>query len=1160
MSADPLGGLLGGAIEQHFVDDEPNNATQIVAHQTQPDFWLDSLLETSLDEQFDNIEQLLNSAHNLTGLNSVRTNYGFTGLGQTVAIIDSGIAYDHYALGGGFGSGYRVVGGYDFTEENDADPYDDGTEGSHGTHVAGIVGSTGNTSGGDVGVAPGVDLVGLRVFNDAGAGYFHWVEKALQWVHENRNSFENPITTVNLSLGTSWNSTTVPNWTTLEDEFAQLEAAGIFIAVSAGNSFTSYNTPGLSYPAASSHVVPVMSVDDTGALSYFSQRHTSAIAAPGRWIRSTVPDYAGNHNGVADDWASFSGTSMAAPYVAGGSVLVRQAMEFVGYTDITQDTIYDHMMATADEFFDSATSQTYRRLNLSAAIDALMPDDDFGSSVIDAFDLGTLDGNRELSGHIASLNDADYFRFTAATSGTVTLSTTTTHELATQWDTGAATGVLGQGGRQFTLDVVAGQTYTVGFSSSAGMGFYDLDIDFESTFSFVDWGTVVGQTARGDIEASGDQWYRMVAGQTGFLTTTADYAAGQVELSFYATNGDLLANGYDTSSGSRVDLLATAGQEVYLRVVGVSSNVDFVCTNAVSLANGQLTVIGTSGNDSISLVSGSAHELTVNGVSYSFAIAAAQSIAIDAGEGIDSISIVGTAANEQVTLAPGSLEFQSSEWQLSATGFDVVNIAGGGGVDSVTMADSAGDDIFVARHRYASLSGSNFGFEVQDFANVTVVASTGNDTATLHDTAGDDVFSSWHNRANLAGADYFHEAVGFDTVTAFATAGNDIAHMRDSSGDDLFSTWHNRAVMTGNGYWNDARGFDQAIGYASTGNDTAYLRDSAGDDAYTTWHNRAVMTGNGYWNDARGFDRTFGLASTGKDTAHLRDSAGDDVYTSWVDRATIVGAGFSHDARGFDSTIAYASTGNDTAYFYDSAGDDFFNTWHNRAMMIGAGYSNDARGFDRAFAFASTGFDTAYLRDSAGDDTYTTWHNRAVMTGNGFWNDARGFDRTFGFATTGNDLAFLRDSAGDDVFSSWSDRAIMSGAGYAHDARNFRRVQAFSTTGNDVATIRDSAGDDVFTTWPNRAMMIGNNFEVDARGFKHVTGISTGGNDRAFLRDSIGNDLITGQGATMSITGNDFVIEAIGFAECMFYDDFVDDEDEVSIDAYDAGFSMYRLG
>ena len=119
----------------------------------------------------------------------------------------------------------------------------------------------------DDGVAPGVDLVGLRVFNDAGQGYFGWVENALQWVHQNRNAFENPITAVNLSLGTSWNATTVPSWSTMEDEFAQLKADGIFITVSAGNSFTTYNTPGLSYPAASPHVVPVMSVDDNGALS-----------------------------------------------------------------------------------------------------------------------------------------------------------------------------------------------------------------------------------------------------------------------------------------------------------------------------------------------------------------------------------------------------------------------------------------------------------------------------------------------------------------------------------------------------------------------------------------------------------------------------------------------------------------------------------------------------------------------------------------------------------------------------------------------------------------------------------------------------------------------------------------------------------------------------
>src|SRR5206468_6337446 len=99
-----------------------------------------------------------------TTASTVAAAFGLTGAGQTVAVIDSGIAYDHPALGGGLGTNYRVVGGWDFAE-NDANPYDDGPAGSHGTHVAGIIGSTDSRN---PGVATGVDLVSLRVFDDQG--------------------------------------------------------------------------------------------------------------------------------------------------------------------------------------------------------------------------------------------------------------------------------------------------------------------------------------------------------------------------------------------------------------------------------------------------------------------------------------------------------------------------------------------------------------------------------------------------------------------------------------------------------------------------------------------------------------------------------------------------------------------------------------------------------------------------------------------------------------------------------------------------------------------------------------------------------------------------------------------------------------------------------
>ena len=189
------------------------------------DLFLQSEMDFTQPVEFSTLTQ----AHEDTGANYVFDEFGFDGTGQTVAIIDSGIAFDHFALGGGFGEDYRVVGGYDFAED-DANPYDDGPAGFHGTHVAGIVASDAE---GNRGVASGVDLVGLRVFDDNGIGNLEWVEQALQWVHENQNSFENPITTVNLSLGVEFNGFETPeDWAILDDELAQLEACLLYTSPS----------------------------------------------------------------------------------------------------------------------------------------------------------------------------------------------------------------------------------------------------------------------------------------------------------------------------------------------------------------------------------------------------------------------------------------------------------------------------------------------------------------------------------------------------------------------------------------------------------------------------------------------------------------------------------------------------------------------------------------------------------------------------------------------------------------------------------------------------------------------------------------------------------------------------------------------------------------
>lgn len=334
--------------------------------------WIDQLAQPQVLQTLGQVQSPLDAAA------AIRQLFGIDGRGQTVAVIDTGIAWDHYAFSEpnpngrplvGYGAGYRVVGGWDFAE-NDANPYDDGPAGYHGTHVARIIGSDFNAN---QGVAPGVDLVGLRVFNDNGTSKIDWIESALRWVINNRTTFENPITTVNLSLGifADANSSAL---TRLDDELQQLRSDGVLVVAAAGNSFTASRPDWLAYPASHPLVAAVSSVDANGNLSSFSQRDDGVFAAPGRNIVSSVPEYVNGFDGRNDDFQTATGTSMASPQVAGAGVLVRQAMESIGQ-EATPESILNHLRQTARTLTDSVTGAIYHRIDLLNAIESLLGND-----------------------------------------------------------------------------------------------------------------------------------------------------------------------------------------------------------------------------------------------------------------------------------------------------------------------------------------------------------------------------------------------------------------------------------------------------------------------------------------------------------------------------------------------------------------------------------------------------------------------------------------------------------------------------------------------------------------------------------------------------------------------------------------------------------------
>ncbi len=304
---------------------------------------------------------------------------GFLGAGTAVAVLDTGVDLDHRFLGG------RVVREACFSSDTD-DAFSlcpNGEEEQigigagqdcfaetgiascfHGTHVTGIAAGLNAPPSFPTfsGVAPFADIISVQVFsgidNSDGAcgeaeaclrSYSSDQIAALDWLLS--ISSEINIAAVNMSLGTS-NVLYVGNCDGLPEKEAidELREAGVTTVIASGNN----GFPGaISAPGCISSAITVASTGNADdVISAFSNRSAAVdVLAPGEDIVSSSID---------NSFATASGTSMAAPHVAGAIALLREINPHASV-----DYIEDHMKRFSVPVFDEGTELEFPRLDVS---------------------------------------------------------------------------------------------------------------------------------------------------------------------------------------------------------------------------------------------------------------------------------------------------------------------------------------------------------------------------------------------------------------------------------------------------------------------------------------------------------------------------------------------------------------------------------------------------------------------------------------------------------------------------------------------------------------------------------------------------------------------------------------------------------------------------
>jgi major intracellular serine protease len=240
------------------------------------------------------------------------------GKGITIAILDTGCDITHPDLS------ERIIGGRNFTNDDEGNPDEYNDYNGHGTHVAGTIAAVQNNNG-VIGVAPEAGLLILKVLDKNGSGQYDWIINGINYAVDQKADI------ISMSLG---GSADVPE---LHKAIQNAIANQILVVCAAGNEGDGNDfSDEFSYPASYNEVISVGASNLQRRSSEFSNSNNEVdLVAPGEEILSTYL------NGT---YAKLSGTSMATPHVSGALALIKDIVNKNFERSLTEPELYAQLI------------------------------------------------------------------------------------------------------------------------------------------------------------------------------------------------------------------------------------------------------------------------------------------------------------------------------------------------------------------------------------------------------------------------------------------------------------------------------------------------------------------------------------------------------------------------------------------------------------------------------------------------------------------------------------------------------------------------------------------------------------------------------------------------------------------------------------------------